>query len=190
MVEKLDKELRDKVAYGIERYPEYFGEYPVPQMTPLGPTTRFKRVKNGIFFVEAGTVWMLALSFPLSDDIGLDVIPLALVNDSDLTDAHNSAGPVFFRREHCDPAIFQLLFECHVDALGPFIRLDNMIAVLWERHKKIVEDYNAELDMLVESREELCLNFGVDLEEHIQTLCDRRIPPPTVPAEDFLILPK
>lgn len=83
-----------------------------------------------------------------------------------------------------------MLFECHVDALRPFIRLDTMIAVLWERHEKYVEDCNAELDMLVESREELSLNFAVDLEAHIQTLYDRRIPPPTVPAEDFLILPQ
>lgn len=51
---------------------------------------------------------------PFWDDIGLDVIPLALVNDLDLTDAHNSAGPMFFRREHCAPAIFS---RCSLSAM-------------------------------------------------------------------------
>ena len=42
-----------EAAYcGMELHPEYFGEFPVPALTPLGNTTRHRRIDNGIYWIE------------------------------------------------------------------------------------------------------------------------------------------
>ncbi len=44
--------LHTTAAYSMEYHPEYFGEYPVPVMTPAGHTLRYKRLDNGIYWLE------------------------------------------------------------------------------------------------------------------------------------------
>lgn len=42
-----------EAAYcGMELHPEYVGTFPVPAVTPLGNTTRHKRIDNGIYWIE------------------------------------------------------------------------------------------------------------------------------------------
>lgn len=42
--------IRSIAAIGAEMYPEYFGGYPVPLLTPWGYTTRHKVIANGLYW--------------------------------------------------------------------------------------------------------------------------------------------
>lgn len=52
--------------YGMEKHPEYFGEYPVPGITPRGYTVRHKKIINGVYWLETDHCEeMLAVCYPI-----------------------------------------------------------------------------------------------------------------------------
>ena len=52
--------------YGMEENPNYFGEYPVPGVTPRGYTVRHKKIINGVYWLETDRCEeMLSICYPI-----------------------------------------------------------------------------------------------------------------------------
>ena len=52
--------------YGMEENPDYFGEYPVPSITPRGYTVRYKKIINGVYWLETDRCEeMLSVCYPI-----------------------------------------------------------------------------------------------------------------------------
>lgn len=53
-------------VYGMEQYPEYFGDYPAPLLTPRGAVTRHKRLARGVYALETERFErMIAVCYPV-----------------------------------------------------------------------------------------------------------------------------
>ena len=53
-------------SFGMEFYPEYFGDYPVPTITPRGVTMRHKRLACGVYALETERFErMIAVCYPV-----------------------------------------------------------------------------------------------------------------------------
>ena len=58
--------LLSAAVFGMEDYPEYFGSWPAPRMTPRGFTTRWREKRPGVFLLETDHGEMLlAVCYPL-----------------------------------------------------------------------------------------------------------------------------
>ena len=52
--------------YGMEENPDYFGEYPVPGITPRGCTVRHRKIINGVYWLETDRCEeMLSVCYPI-----------------------------------------------------------------------------------------------------------------------------
>lgn len=131
----LDRALKDAAAFGSEDFPEYFGPLPVPQLSPLGPITRRRPIQDGVCLVEANSKWLLALSYPIWDELGDDTLRLALWNEGTMEQADIVGGAAFFTSEQCGPAIYDLLYyKTKYLLLRECIEWDALVATLWEHH--------------------------------------------------------
>ncbi len=62
--------IRSIAAAGAEIYPDYFGGYPIPFLTPWGCTTRHKIIANGLYWLETEQCQRgLAVACPKYDDL-------------------------------------------------------------------------------------------------------------------------
>ena len=53
-------------VFGMEDYPDYFGSWPAPRLTPRGFTTRWKELRPGVFSIETDQgETLLAVCYPL-----------------------------------------------------------------------------------------------------------------------------
>jgi len=112
-----NRHLRAIAACGAELYPDYFGAYPVPYITPWGYTTRHKMVVNGIFYLETDQCRRgLAIIFPIYD-------PLPDVTKE--------------MAEHMDEPQPAYLFFQEKDACVPLFNLYNYISI--EMGRKLPE---------------------------------------------------
>lgn len=58
--------LREIELFNMEYHPEYFGEYPVPNVTPKGLTIRHSRLVNGAYWVETDQAeHFLTICYPI-----------------------------------------------------------------------------------------------------------------------------
>lgn len=98
-------------ARGMEVCPEYFGEFPVPTETPWGPLLRHDRLANGIFWLKtADAGWVLALAYPICDDLLIETAETAALNPYDLENGiDNTCGFRFFKYEQSCTPLFELL---------------------------------------------------------------------------------
>lgn len=65
-------DLRVLEALGMDDCPEYFGECPIPTETPWGAVIQHKKIRNGLYLVEAEHFgWALAICYSLCVDLGL-----------------------------------------------------------------------------------------------------------------------
>lgn len=97
--------------YGMEHHPEYFGDYPVPPMTPRGAVTRHKRLACGVFALETESFErMIAVCHPVwSCDLSDYTVQQAEMLDSDLRQGIDSTlGYLFFPESAGCLALFEL----------------------------------------------------------------------------------
>ena len=96
---------------GMEHHPEYFGNYPVPIITPHGSVVRHRSLTNGVYWLETDqAVQMLAVTYPLWDglsDLAQRVAEL-LPHDLD-AGIENTLGYMFFSERASSIPIFELL---------------------------------------------------------------------------------
>jgi len=62
--------IHEIVALGRKVHPEYFGAFPVPQLTPWGYTLGHMVLTNGLYWIETNTFQkVLAVCFPMYDEL-------------------------------------------------------------------------------------------------------------------------
>lgn len=103
--------LYDIALYAMKDNPEYFGEYPVPLLTPWGRTTRHKRVGNGIYYLETDhAADTLAVCYPYTLGFSSAVMRCARYTDYDKKQGiDNTLGYTFFAREDICLPVFELM---------------------------------------------------------------------------------
>lgn len=103
--------VRTTAAIGAEMYPEYFGGYPVPFLTPWGYTTRNKVIANGLYWLETERFQRgLAVAYPMYDDLSDGARGLAeRFDDGSALTNGQEPGYLFFRDVNSSVPLFELL---------------------------------------------------------------------------------
>ncbi len=110
-IEEADGSLYCAAVYCAEYFPWYFGGTIPPRSTPYGLTVRVKKAGEGVFFLETDQCrWVLAVSFPIWDSELSEAAKRLGVPGGDALSARvREARYLFFLRERCAPAIYELL---------------------------------------------------------------------------------
>lgn len=104
-------DLHTLSTYGMEVCPEYFGTYPVPNITPWGYTTRHKTIHNGVYWIETDQcVSTLAVCYVIQDDFSSAVRNLSTQTEHDIEQGLNETmGYVFFQEDDTCLPLFELV---------------------------------------------------------------------------------
>ena len=95
--------LRETALDGMEENPKYFGELPVPVMTPYGHTARYKTLTNGVFWIQTDCLDnALAIAYPIWDDAFSEYAMKLAQGDAD------GFGYLFFPETAICLAVFEL----------------------------------------------------------------------------------
>lgn len=111
-----NESIRSLAAIGAEMYPEYFGNYPVPLLTPWGHTTRHKIIANGLYWLETEQCRRgLALASPICDDLSDGAKGLAERYDDDSSEY----APAYLFSQESDSCVplFELLSDMRKEQL-------------------------------------------------------------------------
>jgi len=114
------EDLREIASYGAEVFPEYFGDFPVPVLTPWGCATRNKIIFNGVFWLETELGRRgLAVAFPCTEDLIQITEPEAMkFRTMDLAEPfeyemaytkERNTGYAFFREENSCVPLYDLI---------------------------------------------------------------------------------
>lgn len=103
--------LHSAAIYGMEEYPQYFEECPVPFVTPMGYTCRHKRIDNGAYWIETDRrETCLAVAFPYCDEFSETAQKLAVrLREDEEKGLEQTLGYSFFPQSvYCIP-LFELM---------------------------------------------------------------------------------
>ncbi len=143
--------IGDIAAVGAEMYPEYFGYYPIPFLTPWGCTTRNKVIANGVYWLETEQCQRgLAVAYPKYDDLSDRARELAEQMDID-----SVSGYLFFKEPDSCVPLFELAFLGHDEQ--PFGAIDRaaLMNAIYQLHPEYATSHNA--------NEQVGLNDGIGL---------------------------
>lgn len=140
-----NENIRSIAATGAEMYPEYFGGYPVPFLTPWGYTTRNKIIASGLFWIETEQCRRgLAVAYPKYDDLSEGARGLAEPFDdgSALTNAQ-MPGYLFFKEEDSSVPLFELVFVLPNVQLSCDINRAALMNAIYQFHPEYAVQHNA-----------------------------------------------
>lgn len=102
--------LAEDRARGMEICPEYFGEFPQPSETPWGPPVQGMKITNGLFWLKTELAgWVLAVAYPLCDDLTDQARDLAVLTKRDREQGiDNTFGFHFFTYGSGSVPLFEL----------------------------------------------------------------------------------
>ena len=100
--------IRSISAAGAEMYPEYFGGYPVPFLTPWGCTTRHKIIANGLYWLETELCQRgLAVAYLKYDDGARSLAER--FHDASVQADRDVPGYLFFTEANSSVPLFELV---------------------------------------------------------------------------------
>ncbi len=140
-----DGSLYCAAVYCAEYFPWYFGGTIPPRETPFGLTVRVRKAGEGLFFLETDQCrWVLAVSFPIWDsELSEAACALGTLGDDDLSRRVEESRYLFFPRERCAPALYELLDNPDHKGLKQFVRSKLVLeAHLWERFPAYAMEHN------------------------------------------------
>lgn len=144
-------------AIGAEMYPEYFGGYPVPFLTPWGRTTRNKIIANGLCWLETEQGRRgLAVAFPQYDDLSDGARGLAEPSG----DGGQSPEYLFFREADSGVPLWELLSVLPDQRLSCKINRAALMNAVYQFHPEYAAQHNL--------AEQARLNDGLGLLLHTQ----------------------
>ncbi len=133
--------IRSIATIGAEMYPEYFGNYPVPLLTPWGYTTRHKIIANGLYWLETEQCQRgLAIAGPIYDDLSDGARGLAERYDNDLSE-HVPAYLFFQESDSCVP-LFELLSDMRKERLYCEINWAALMNAVYHHHPEYAAQHN------------------------------------------------
>jgi len=121
--------LYGAAIFATEQYPEYFGETIPPRCTPWGLVIRHKRAADGVYFLETDQCeWVLALSFPVwSVSISENAQQYGSFCEEDKRMIQEEAKYLYFQRDKCAPAIYELLQDETYKGIRKFINSQEIL---------------------------------------------------------------
>ncbi len=140
-----DEDILATAVFGMEDYPEYFGHYPAPIMTPRGKTARYQEIINGILLLETEAAErLIAICYPIwSGDLSEYARRCGEQTEYDKQRGINHTfGYLFFREDSGSVAIFELWN--HHTKLKECGRIDGqkLMNALWQHHPHYVIQHN------------------------------------------------
>ncbi len=138
--------IHEIVTFGREYHPDYFGEYPVPAVTPWGYSTRYRKIENGIYWLDTDKGQsVLALSYPFWNcELSEAAKSYGRHTEDDLKKGVSSCmGYLFFLRDDACIPLFELLpLRSHWLNSGVIDRRALMNAI-WTLHSEYALSFNA-----------------------------------------------
>lgn len=138
--------LHSAAIFGMECHPEYFGEFPVPALTPQGYTLRYQRMRNGIYWIEtAQCTEILAVCFPVWDgELSEAAQKTAMLLDYDRQHGiENTFGYMFFSEDASCVPIFELLKTRREWETSRLIDKAALMNAIWEKAPAYALAYNS-----------------------------------------------
>ena len=138
------EDIRTLAAIGAELYPECFGRYPVPYLTPWGCTIRHKVLSSGLFWLETEQFQQgLAVAFPKYDDLSDGARGLAECGDDGPTSTDGQIPAYLFFREH-DSAVplFELIIMVGKPELCHMIDRTALMNAIYLYHPEYAAQHN------------------------------------------------
>ena len=132
-------------AFGREFYPEYFGPYSAPAVTPRGFTARYKELKNGLFVLETDQYEkMLAVCFPIADTAFTDfTMQFAEMTDFDRVNGiENTYGYVFFPQKAMSLSLFELILEFRELHNSKLLNIPALYNAVWKEYPEYAAIHN------------------------------------------------
>ena len=140
-----DTPLSELAAYGMELYPDYFGPYPVPIITPNGYTTRSLTLTNGVFWLETDQCeTFLAICYPIWEgDLSDATKELGKQTPHDKRKGiHNTLGYLFFSHHESCLALFELSL-CHEDLHdSKYLDFPALMNCIWKHYPHYAASHN------------------------------------------------
>lgn len=154
--------IRSLAAIGAEMYPEYFGSYPIPFLTPWGCTTRNKVIANGLFWLETEQCQRgLAVAFPKYDDLSDGAKGLSeQIGDGSLHTNGQTPGYLFFREVNSSVPLLELISVLPDHRLSCKIDRAALMNAVYQFHPEYAAQHNL--------AEQAGLNDGLGLFLHTQ----------------------
>lgn len=142
----LDEDTLLTIAvYGAEDYPEYFGSYAPPSLTPRGMVIRYKTLTNGVFLIETDQCEkMLAVCYPVWHS-NFSSYVLNLSEQTEYDKAHgidNTLGYLFFSYDAMCLAIFEMLKEKPEIVKSGFVDAAALHNAIWKNYADYAVAYN------------------------------------------------
>lgn len=139
-----DENIRSIAAIGAEMYPDYFGSYPVPFLTPWGCTTRNKIIANGLFWIETEQCLRgLAVACPKYDDLSDGARGLAEpFDDGSVLSNDQMPGYLFFRETDISVPLFELICLGPNEKLFSSINLAALMNAIYQFHPEYAVQHN------------------------------------------------
>lgn len=139
--------IHEIAVFGRELHPEYFGPFPVPQLTPWGYTMRYKVLTNGLYWMETDTCQnVLAVCYPMQDTLSEYAVKLSRKTEYDAQHGLDTTmGYLFFsEKDSCVP-LFELL-EPHA-AWKKEVKIPALMNAVSEYHQLYTLKHNFEEGM-------------------------------------------
>ncbi len=138
----LEDEAAEIALFGAETSPDYFGDWTPPHTTPTGLRTRYKKADRGVWFVEGGDRWYLAVVAPVASGVGVGQrCPIAVEEPG------RFVPYVFWRVEDCALALYELIFyECCYGLRAWLTSLDDLTNYICRAYPEYVRARNHLLD--------------------------------------------
>ena len=137
--------LHSAAVFGMECNPEYFGTFPVPALTPQGCTLRYRRMGNGIYWIETEQCTeVLAVCFPVWDgELSEAAQKIAMQLDCDKQHGiENTLGYLFFSEDMSCIPIFELLKIHREWEASGLIDKAALMNAIWENAPAYALAYN------------------------------------------------
>ena len=139
--------LHNSAIYSMEFHPEYFGDYPVPTITPAGYTLRYKQLDNGIHWLETDHCReMLSICYPVwNSELSIAALALGQQTEYDLLQGiKDTMGCLFFsRRDSCIP-LFELLYLRDDWKTANKINVPALMNAIWKYYPEYAASHNLE----------------------------------------------
>lgn len=136
--------IRGIAAAGAEMYPEYFGGYPVPFLTPWGCTTRHKIIANGLYWLETEQCQRgFAVAYPKYDDLSGGARGLAeQFHDGSVQADGDVPGYLFFTEANSCVPLFELISAIPQKQLLCDIKRPALMNAIYQRFPEYAAQHN------------------------------------------------
>ena len=139
--------LLSTAVFGRIDYPEYFGDFPAPTVTPRGFTTRYKALISGVFALETDRCEkMIAVCFPIWDSAftGFTEKRAEKTDYDRERGIETTHGYLFFPENAMCLALFELLRGYRAMRSCKLLNVPALYNAIWQQYPDYAAVFNRE----------------------------------------------